>query len=412
MFSNFSLDKLTSTITTAAQSAQETINNTILSPNVQTKLQIKKTTRFLQEKVGAIPEDEISKLPEDYQQLELKVDALEKVLNRLLLVTRTFELEGYDYPPNLTESLNHWWNEQDQKVNDFKNNEKESKDFENAGSKETSNAVNNCSNDKLVEINSSIFNRSFAIAISKAVLDSQQIFINSKKRKEQTYTGDSKTNNEEDEEDEEDEDLNNLIKAFQSWCQCYKNIDQSQNDMNTMIVKEFNQKLSDMLAIDFKTVKKLRKKVQESRLEFDTMRHEIKMKNSLKEKAKEESIKVESESEKEIESENKDTANSKEQDKGNITEKEQQEQKDEKEEEEEEEEETEEDKLLEQLEDDFVSNITAAAEKMTELTDSVELISLVKLFQNIQLVHYRQCVQELETSMKLLDTLTINDDDE
>lgn len=78
MFSNFSLDKLTNTITTAAQSAQETINNTILSPNVQTKLQIKKTTRFFQEKVGAIPEDEISKLPKDYQQLELKVDALEK----------------------------------------------------------------------------------------------------------------------------------------------------------------------------------------------------------------------------------------------------------------------------------------------------------------------------------------------
>lgn len=408
MFSNFSLDKLTNTITTAAQSAQETINNTILSPNVQTKLQIKKTTRFLQEKVGVISEDEISKLPEDYQQLELKVDALEKVLNRLLLVTRTFELEGYDYPPNLTESLNHWWNEEDKKISDFKNNEKESKDFENVENKETNNAINNGSNDRLVEINPSIFNRSFAIAISKAVLDSQQIFINSKKRKEQTSTGNNKTNNEENEEDEEDEDLNNLIKAFQSWCQCYKNIDQSQNDMNTMIAKEFNQKLSDMLTIDFKTVKKLRKKVQESRLEFDTMRHEIKMKNLLKEKAKEESVKVESESGKELESENKDTANSREQAKENIIEKEQQQQKDE----EEEEEETEEDKLLEQLEDDFVSNITAAAEKMTELTDSVELISLVKLFQNIQLVHYRQCVQELETSMKLLDTLTINDDDE
>lgn len=409
MFSNFSLDKLTNTITTVAQSAQETINNTILSPNVQTKLQIKKTTRFLQEKVGVISEDEISKLPEDYQQLELKVDALEKVLNRLLLVTRTFELEGYDYPPNLTESLNHWWNEEDKKISDFKNNEKESKDFENVENKETNNAINNGSNDRLVEINPSIFNRSFAIAISKAVLDSQQIFINSKKRKEQTSTGNNKTNNEENEEDEEDEDLNNLIKAFQSWCQCYKNIDQSQNDMNTMIAKEFNQKLSDMLTIDFKTVKKLRKKVQESRLEFDTMRHEIKMKNLLKEKAKEESVKVESESGKELESENKDTANSREQAKENIIEKEQQQQKDE---EEEEEEETEEDKLLEQLEDDFVSNITAAAEKMTELTDSVELISLVKLFQNIQLVHYRQCVQELETSMKLLDTLTINDDDE
>ena len=103
MFSDFSLDKLT----TAAHSAQETINNTILSPTVQTKLQIKKTTWFLQEKVGDdIPEDEISKLPKDYKQLELKDDALEKALNRLLLPTKTFELDGYGYPPNLIESLN------------------------------------------------------------------------------------------------------------------------------------------------------------------------------------------------------------------------------------------------------------------------------------------------------------------
>lgn len=406
MFSNFSLNKLTSTITTAAQSAQETINNTILSPNVQTKLQIKKTTRFLQEKVGAIPEDEISKLPKDYQQLELKVDALEKVLHRLLLVTRTFELEGYDYPPNLTESLNHWWNEEDKKVRDFKNGEKESKESENEENKETSNAVDDDSDDKLVEINPSIFNRSFAIAISKAVLDSQQIFVNLKKREEQNSSNDDKTN---DEEDEEDDDLNNLIKAFQSWCHCYKNIDQSQNDMNTMIVKEFNQKLSDILAIDFKTVKKLRKKVQESRLEFDTMRHEIKIKNLSKKEAKEELTKAKTESEKELESENKDNVDSKDKTKEDTSMEEQQQQQ---QQQEEEEEATEEDRLLEQLEDDFVSNITAAAEKMTEITDSVEIISLVKLFQNIQLVHYRQCVQELENSMKLLDTLTINDDDE
>lgn len=399
MFSNFSLDKLTNTITTAAQSAQETINNTILSPNVQTKLQIKKTTRFFQEKVGAIPEDEISKLPKDYQQLELKVDALEKVLNRLLVVTRTFELEGYDYPPNLTESLNHWWNEEDKKVKDSKSDRKEPSGSENEVNKETGNTVSNGSVDKLVEIESSIFNRSFAIAISKAVLDSQQIFINLKKREEQNSTNDDKTN---EEEEDDDDDLNNLIKAFQSWCQCYKNIDQSQNDMNIMIVKEFNQKLSDLLAIDFKAVKKLRKKVQESRLEFDTMRHEIKMKNLLKEKEKEELAKINAENEKAHESENTNNTDLKEQ-----TKEQQQQAK-----EEEEEEESEEDKLLEQLEDDFVSNITAAAEKMTEITDSSEIISLVKLFQNIQLAHYRQCVQELETSMKFLDTLPINDDDD
>ena len=64
------------------------------------------------------------------------------------------------------------------------------------------------------------------------------------------------------------------------------------------------------------------------------------------------------------------------------------------------------------MEDNSVSHITARVEKKTEITDSLEIISLVKLFQNIQLVHYRHCVQELETSMKFLDTLTVNDEDD
>ena len=112
------------------------------------------------------------------------------------------------------------------------------------------NTENDNSIDKLVEIDSSIFNRLFAIAISKAALDSQHFFINLKKG------GKQKSTNDEDEE-EEDEDLNNLIKVFYSWFQCYKNTDQIKNYMGTMIVKEFNQKISDLLAIDFKTVLKL-----------------------------------------------------------------------------------------------------------------------------------------------------------
>ncbi|CAL9727546.1 hypothetical protein MOUN0_A00408 [Monosporozyma unispora] len=443
MFANFSLDKLTNTITTAAQSAQETINNKILSPDAQTKLQFKKTTRFFQEKVGAIPADEISKLPQDYQQLELKVDALEKILNRLLLVSKTFELEGYDYPPNLTESLNHWWNEEDEEESPVSDESNE--DSENSKKNTT----------KINEIDPSILNRSFAIAISKAVLDSQQIYVNLKKKEEEGF---SKVDSADDEEDEEeDDDLNNLIKTFQSWSQCYKNIDQSKNDMDTMIVKEFNQKLIDLLEIDFKTVRKLRSKVQESRLEFDTMRHEIKLKNELKEQAEKEAaakvehevsndVKPEESAKEETKEESEDGSagkadtkeevvdgktNNKSNKKGKKDDKTKKNAKKEVDEEkkedeiepapttsisetkpQEDDEESEEDKLLEKLEDDFVSNITAAVEKMTEVTDSVEIISLVKLFQNIQLVHYRQCVQELEASMKLLDDLPIDVDED
>lgn len=431
MFSNFSLDKLTNSISTAAHSAQETINNKILSPDAQTKLQFKKTTRFFQEIVGAIPAHEISKLPQDYQQLELKVDALEKVLNRLLFVSKTFELEGYDYPPNLSETLNHWWNDED--------------DVEKPASKDTEEGEESSKKDAVGEIDPSIINRSFAIAISKAVLDSQQIYVNLKKKEDQDFNkGDSA-------DEEEDQELNNLIKTFQSWGQCYKNIDQSKNDMDTMIVKEFNQKLIDLLEIDFKTIRKLRNKVQESRLEFDTMRYEIELKNKLKEEeeasetpVKNDSVSVVAEEEEDeaTKEETKDEvtvgADSKEakdavdeqtndkpgqKDKSNkdkkVTKKEEEPVKQEEKEgtepatsptpaPEAHQDQTEEEKLLEKLEDEFVSNITAAVENMTAATDSVELISLVKLFQNIQLVHYRQCVQELEASMKVLDNLPLD----
>ncbi|CCK68446.1 uncharacterized protein KNAG_0A07930 [Huiozyma naganishii CBS 8797] len=445
MFSNFSLDKLTSTITNAAQSAQDTIHNTILSPDAQTKLQFLKTTRYFQEKVGTISEDEIAKLPEGYQRLQEKSEAMEKVLKRLLVVTKTFELEGYDYPPNVTESLNHWWNEDE-------NKKKKTQDFG----------------------DSSILNRSFAIAIGKAVLDSQYILSDLKEQQKTRGTEEKKVKREEEaeaaeeedeaddgeqeaedeEEEEEDIDMNNMISAFGLWSNCYKNIDQSKAEMDSMIVKEFNQKLTDMLEIDFKTVHKLCTRVQDSRLEFDTLRHKLKLKELEKEARRQVMEEVAEqqaeasgepvrkrksrahgaqggrkstteEAEKTSASENdsskksgKASGKSK---KGKETAEEPQTEPKEappaaeaKEEppaketapaKESNEAEEEENKLLERLEDEFVSNITAAVEKMTELTDSSELISLVKLFQNIQLVHYRQCVQELEASMKSLDEL-------
>lgn len=442
MFSSFTFDSLAEKITsaaqnaqetlnTAAQNAQETINNTILSPDVQTKLQFKKTTRYLQEKVGTVADRDISKLPDGYSKLEEKTIAFEKILKRLLEVTETFEIDGYDYPPNLSESLTIWWND------DEKRRERE--------------------NDKLNE--KSILNKSFALAICKAVIDSKYVIedlqtkhVEDKKQSsekstestdaqntegKQSETEDAKDQDEEDEneeeeeedEDEDEEDLIVLTSAFKSWSTAYKNIDQSKKEMDDMIIKEFNQKLKDILAIDFKTVNKLRTKVQDSRLEFDTLRYEIRLKElerekKLEEKKKEQGDKKEAQDE--TDNKEEETAN---EDKPEVetetevkTEKSSNEEGNKKPESQEGTKEAtkeepanvedpeieEENKLLEQLEDDFVSNISAAVEKMTDITDSTELISLIKLFQNIQLVHHRQCVQELENSMKFLDELTVS----
>lgn len=111
-FSGFSLNKITDSIATAAHKTQDTLNNALANANVnlndpQTRLSIKSRTRFVQESLGTV--SDISKLPPQYQFLEKKSDSLEKVCKRILLVSKTFEVEGYDYPPNLTESISDWW---------------------------------------------------------------------------------------------------------------------------------------------------------------------------------------------------------------------------------------------------------------------------------------------------------------
>lgn len=63
-----------------------------------------RTARQLQEKLGAT--DDISQLPQEYVELEKKIDALKAVYTSLLNVTSTYESEGYDYPSRLNESLN------------------------------------------------------------------------------------------------------------------------------------------------------------------------------------------------------------------------------------------------------------------------------------------------------------------
>ncbi|CCH43102.1 Meiotically up-regulated protein [Wickerhamomyces ciferrii] len=63
-----------------------------------------RTARQLQERFGQI--DDISELPQEYVELERKVDTLKTVYQNLLSVTSTYENESYDYPSNLKESVN------------------------------------------------------------------------------------------------------------------------------------------------------------------------------------------------------------------------------------------------------------------------------------------------------------------
>ncbi|CAN6630785.1 hypothetical protein TRVA0_012S03114 [Trichomonascus vanleenenianus] len=63
----------------------------------------KRTQRLIQEKLGNA--EEKTELPEEYLELERRIDALKLVHTKLLQVTSQYENEGYDYPPNLRESF-------------------------------------------------------------------------------------------------------------------------------------------------------------------------------------------------------------------------------------------------------------------------------------------------------------------
>lgn len=58
---------------------------------------------MVQEKLGNV--EDVTELPQEYLELEARVDALKIVHQKLLSVTSNYENEGYDYPPNLRESL-------------------------------------------------------------------------------------------------------------------------------------------------------------------------------------------------------------------------------------------------------------------------------------------------------------------
>lgn len=422
-FSGFSLNKITDSIATAAHKTQDTLNSALANANVnlndpQTRLSIKSRTRFVQESLGTV--SDISKLPPQYQFLEKKSDSLENVCKRILLVSKTFEVEGYDYPPNLTESISDWWS-----LN---------KDGWFGSKKSESNTKKKGSNH-----DDTFLPRSFAQAISKAAVDCECEFqsleqnekaeLKKKKgSKKTTETTEVQDEDNEEEDEEDDEDLSSLIKVFDSWSTCYKNIDEGKAEMDSMMMKEFNKKLETLINQEFKKVHELRRKVEESRLKFDTMRYEVKAKEAELEtqnygaaeevRSKDVGAKdvsattttsfdetpssgdekptsgdTEDRSEEEA---NEYTANgatdTKENSKNNQNDESLIE-------------ESEENKLLEKLEDEFVSNTTAAVETMEEITDSSEILGLIKLFQNFQLVYFRQCVQEVEASLKVLSGL-------
>ncbi|ODV61332.1 Gvp36p [Ascoidea rubescens DSM 1968] len=78
---------------------------------------VKRTQRLIEEKLGNV--NDVSQLPQDYVDLEKKIDSIKLIYNKLLNITMIYENENYDYPPNLKENFIDLSNNVVEKVRDL-----------------------------------------------------------------------------------------------------------------------------------------------------------------------------------------------------------------------------------------------------------------------------------------------------
>ncbi|KDQ52559.1 hypothetical protein JAAARDRAFT_40171 [Jaapia argillacea MUCL 33604] len=57
------------------------------------------------ERLGQVAPDEITELPQEYKDLEARVDALRQTHIAILKITKVYETESYDYPTQVQESI-------------------------------------------------------------------------------------------------------------------------------------------------------------------------------------------------------------------------------------------------------------------------------------------------------------------
>ncbi|KAH3674836.1 hypothetical protein WICMUC_003039 [Wickerhamomyces mucosus] len=196
----------------------------------------KRTARLVQEKFGSI--DDISELPEEYIKLEKKVDSLQKVYKKLLSITSTYEIESYDYPPNISESVNDLTKNLFDKWSSL---QKASNTLE----------VEKFLNEPSKEIN---LPTTLSHEISKAARQSHDylVALNSKKNYESSLT-----------------------KVLLKFSEIQSKIGFKRLEQDELIIQEFNKKLTSSLNESFDETLKYRKKVEIARLNFDTIRYEL-----------------------------------------------------------------------------------------------------------------------------------------
>jgi hypothetical protein len=272
----------------------------------------KRTARLVQEKFGTI--EDISELPEEYILLEKKTDALRSVYKKLLAITATYEIESYDYPPNIKESVSDLSKTLTEKF----------QGLQKASSAAEAEKILTSSSDEPV------LPKTFAHELSKASRQSRQLLL-------------------------QFDDDNALSKVLLKFAEAQAKIGSKRLEQDQMILTEFNAKLQDALDKNFTETNANRKKVDSARLNFDTLRYEVKIHPERQEQLQEQ---------------------------------------------------------LDNAEDELVNATTVAVQSMKKLIEPAESVNLIVLFTKIQLEFHKATVGELETLVKDLESIPLDDEDD
>ncbi|ODV97376.1 hypothetical protein PACTADRAFT_49098 [Pachysolen tannophilus NRRL Y-2460] len=323
------------------QSLQETLQNT--SQQFQTGIQqvskeasnlntnfspiFKRTARLAQERLGNI--DDISELPKEYIELEKKIDDLKKFYNKVLAITEQYGLESYDFPPNLKENFQ-----------DF------SKTFTEKLS-HLSAATTTAEAEAVLTATTSGSNyvpKTFHHQLSKNLSAGRDLLL-------------------------KDEDEDALTKSLLKISEIEFKLGDERLEQDKLVVTEFNKKIKTILNTQFVETNNYRKHVENSRINFDLVRAEVKSyqeKNSTTSGTNVDEVEI------------PDSLQSK----------------------------------LDAAEDELVNATELAVESMKKLISPVEPVNLLKIYAKIQLNYHKNVVTLLEGLVTDLDSIPLDEEDD
>ncbi|CCD22424.1 Gvp36p NDAI_0A02660 [Naumovozyma dairenensis CBS 421] len=233
-FTNSFNKRLQELSTTVSQKTQEFSTN---MPDINSLAQ--STQRMVQERLGQVTD--ISQLPEEYLQLERKIDTIKSVYDNFLSVTNTFEHQSYDYPNVARESVIEFSKSAVSKV------------------EELSHATSASEAQQILTNNSNQIKepKTLNYALSKASL------ISSEQLNKQFSTDDDNNSN---------SDFKLVSSILLKFSDIQAKIAQARLQQDLLIKQKFNNNLRNDLNTSFERAQKVRKDVQNKRLQYDVAR--------------------------------------------------------------------------------------------------------------------------------------------